>query len=62
MHGVDSGECEAMLTIEQSNRFIIAIGLFSAYEACARTVDLLTFVDKKGRGSDRFLAGVGELV
>lgn len=39
MHGVESGECEAMLTVEQSNRFIVAIGSFSAYEARARMVD-----------------------
>lgn len=39
MHGAERGECEAMLTVEQSNRFIIATGSFSAYKACARTVD-----------------------
>jgi hypothetical protein len=39
MHGVERGECEAMLTVEQSNRFIIAKGLLSAYEAFARTMD-----------------------
>lgn len=39
MHGVESGESEAMLTVEQYNRFIIATGTFSAYVACARRVD-----------------------
>ena len=39
MQGVERGECEAMLTVEQSNCFIISIGSFSAYETCARMVD-----------------------
>ena len=39
MHGVERGECKAMLTVEQSNCFIIAKGSLSAYEACARTID-----------------------
>lgn len=62
MHGVERGECEAMLTVEQSNRFIIAKGLLSAYEALLERWIMLTFVDKKGRDSDRFLAGLEDLV